>query len=275
MFKAHYKIRRVFDGHLMKSTDTVLDDEFLRPEESKVRWLGGDTDSSVIQIFDEADPKIALADSNLLGGGPFFDVGGDAKSEQLVEHLAPLKPCSRDLVLRNAGALGNFSDELAPHYAEEWVGLAPKMYSLKKAGCCEDKSRAKGVPKVERKRLLHEDYLAILESGGEHRVNFCRLGCTALNAKVWQLNSRQSRPLGHFKNNKIWGACWVALLRGERRYSSCRGNTSAFYLMSHVLSYITGERGFLHREIVDGKFKGRLFNLSYLRNQEDENSLDD
>ena len=104
MFKAHYKIRRVFDGHLMKSTDTVLDDEFLRPEESKVRWLGGDTDSSVIQIFDEADPKIALADSNLLGGGPFFDVGGDAKGEQLVEHLAPLKPCSRDLVLRNARA---------------------------------------------------------------------------------------------------------------------------------------------------------------------------
>ena len=178
MLKAHCKIRQVFDDHLVKSTDAVVDDELLRPEESKVRWLGGDTDSSVLQIFDDADPKIALANSNLLGGGPFFNVAGDAKGQRLVEHLAPLSQTSRDLVLRNSGALGTFSDELAPDYAEEWVGLAPKMYSLKKSGACEDKSRAKGVPKAERKRLVHEDYAAILESGGEHKVNFCRLGCS-------------------------------------------------------------------------------------------------
>ena len=170
-----------------------------------------------------------------------------------MEHLAPLSQTSRDLVLRNSGALGNFSDELAPDYAEEWVGLAPKMYSLKKSGACEDKSRAKGVPKAERKRLVHEDYAAILESGGEHKVNFCRLGCsnhvnqvmlvekrglTALNTKVWQLSARQSRPLGHYKNFDLWHACWQALQRGASSYS-CQPDGAAFFLMSHILTFIT------------------------------------
>ena len=274
MMKAHYRARRIFDGHLMKSVDPVLDSDDLKPEQSNVRWLGGDTDSSVLQIYCDEDPKVALADSNLLGGSPFFDVAGDAKGADLARHLAPLKQASRDLALREAGALGNFSDELAPHYGAEWVGLAPKMYSLKK-NCEESKERAKGVPKKERKKLNHEKYKEILEVGGEHRVSFCRLGSTghintvvsvekrgltALNSKVWQLNSRQSRPLGHFKNNAVWAACWEALQR-----SSSGSDTGAFHLMNHVLSFLGGELNFLHREVSNGKFKGRLFNTSYLK----------
>ena len=232
MLKAHYKMRRVFDGHLMMSTDAVEGSESLRPEQSRVRWLGGDTDSSVLQIFSEQDPKIALADANLVGGGPFFDVAGDAKDDDLVVHLAPLRDASREAILQHTGELGNFADELAPHYGVEWVGLAPKMYSLEKTGK-ENKERAKGVPKAERKKLNHELYRQILEGGGEHRVSFCRLGChrhvneivrvekrglTAVNTKTWQLNWRQARQLGHYKNNDVCAACWVALQKGKKSF---------------------------------------------------------
>ena len=219
MMKAHYGIRLVFDGDLLKSVDPADDSSDLKPEQSRVRWLGGDTDSSVLQIFDDQDPKIALAKANLRGAAPFFDVAGDAKGTALKELLAPLCEESRELALRRAGELGNFSDELAPHYGVEWVGLAPKMYSLSKTEG-ESKERAKGVPKSVRKKLDHELYRAILESGGEHKVEFRRLGCrhhvnevveihkrglTALNTKTWQLDAhctpghsgRHSRPLVH------------------------------------------------------------------------------
>ena len=266
----------------MKSVDPVLGNESLKPEQSKVRWLGGDTDSSVTQIFSELDPKIALAEANLLGGRPFFDVAGDAKGAELTQHLAPLSQAAHELALQEAGALGNFSDELAPHYGEEWVGLAPKMYSLKKSGG-GDKERAKGVPKNERKRLNHEKYKEILEVGGEHKVSFCRLGCarhvnevikvekrglTALNTKVWQLNAHQARPLGHYKNNEVWAACWEALQKGQTGFEQ-QSNQAAFHIMNHILTFIAGDMGFLHREISQGKFKGRLFNLSYLRSEEE------
>ena len=272
MLKAHCRLRTVFDGHLMKSVDPP-EGESMRPE-SHVRWLGGDTDSSVIQVYGELDPKIALANANLLGGAPFFDVAGDAKGTDLAVHLAPLSQPARELACRQAGALGNFSDELSPNYGIEWVGLAPKMYSLKKTGG-EDKERAKGVPKRERKKLNHDKYLEILEAGGEHRVSFRRLGCahhinevvevhkrglTPLNTKVWQLDPHKSRPLGHFKNHYVWASCWEALCQG-----SGHSNVGAFHLMNHILTYVTGERGFLHREISNGKFQGRLFNLSYLK----------
>ncbi|CAE7377172.1 unnamed protein product, partial [Symbiodinium sp. CCMP2592] len=151
IMKAHYRIRLVFDGDLLKSVDPADDPSDLKPEQSRVRWLGGDIDSSVLQIFSDQDPKIAL----------------DAA---LLEHLAPLCEESRELPLRRAGELGNFSDELAPHYGVEWVGLAPKMYSLSKTEG-ESKERAKGVPKSERKKLDHELYRALLESGGEHKVD--------------------------------------------------------------------------------------------------------
>ena len=282
MMRAHYRIRQIFDGHLMKSVDPVLGNESLKPEQSKVRWLGGDTDSSVTQIFSELNPKIALAEANLLGGRPFFDVAGDAKGAELTQHLAPLSQAAHELALQEAGALGNFSDELAPHYGEEWVGLAPKMYSLKKSGG-GDKERAKGVPKNERKRLSHEKYKEILEVGGEHKVSFCRLGCarhvnevikvekrglTALNTKVWQLNAHQARPLGHYKNNEVWAACWEALQKGQTGFEQ-QSNQAAFHIMNHILTFIAGDMGFLHREISQGKFKGRLFNLSYLRSEEE------
>ncbi|CAE7847822.1 unnamed protein product, partial [Symbiodinium necroappetens] len=94
MLKAHCKMRRVFDSHLMMSTDAVEGSQSLRPEQSRVRWLGGDTDSSVLQIFSEQDPKIALADANLVG--PFFHVAGDGD----------------DAILQHTGELGNFADEL-------------------------------------------------------------------------------------------------------------------------------------------------------------------
>ncbi|OLP75207.1 hypothetical protein AK812_SmicGene45032 [Symbiodinium microadriaticum] len=280
MMKAHYRIRRVFDGDLLKSVDPAnSSDDSLKPEQSRVRWLGGDTDSSVLQIFADQDPKIALAKANLSVCSPFFDVAGDAKGDALKEHLAPLDEESRELALRRAGELGNFSDELAPHYGIEWVGLAPKMYSLSKTEG-ESKERAKGVPKSERKKLDHDLYRAILECGGEHKVEFRRLGCrhhvnevveihkrglTALNTKTWQLDAHRSRPLGHFKNNDVWAACWTALQRGRRGFEE-RSDVAAFHLMNHILSFVDGEVGFLHRVISsDGRFKGELFNTSYLR----------
>ncbi|CAE7702831.1 unnamed protein product [Symbiodinium sp. CCMP2592] len=279
MMKAHYRIRLVFDGDLLKSVDPADDPSDLKPEQSRVRWLGGDTDSSVLQIFSDQDPKIALAKANLRGAAPFFDVAGDAKDAALKEHLAPLCEESRELALRRAGELGNFSDELAPHYGVEWVGLAPKMYSLSKTEG-ESKERAKGVPKSERKKLDHELYRAILESGGEHKVEFRRLGCrhhvnevveihkrglTALNTKAWQLDAHRSRPLGHFKNNEVWAACWAALQRGARGFEE-RSDVAAFHLMNHILGFAYGEVGFLHRERAsNGQFVGKLFNTSYLR----------
>ena len=87
MMKAHYRLRLIFDGHLMKSVDPILDSDDLKPEQSNVRWLGGDTDSSVLQIYSGEDSKVALADSNLLGGSPFFDVAGDAKGADLADTL--------------------------------------------------------------------------------------------------------------------------------------------------------------------------------------------
>ena len=118
MMKAHHRLRLIFDGHLMKSVDPILDSDDLKPEQSNVRWLGGDTDSSVLQIYCHEDPQ-------LLGGSPIFDVAGDA----------PLKQASQDLALREAGALGNFSDELASHYGDEWVGLAPRSRRSELRGC--------------------------------------------------------------------------------------------------------------------------------------------
>ena len=94
MMKAHYRVRRIFDGHLMKSVDPILDSHDLKPEQSSVRWLGGGLDSSVLQIYCDEEFKVALADSNLLGGSPFFDVAGDAKGSDLARHLAPLKQAS-------------------------------------------------------------------------------------------------------------------------------------------------------------------------------------
>ena len=91
-------------------------------------------------------------------------------------------------------------------------------------------------------------------------VNVEKRGLTALNSKVWQLNSHQSRPLGHYKNNTVWAACWEALLR-----SSSGSDSGAFRVMNHVLSFLDGEQNFLRREVSNGKFKGRLFNTSYLK----------
>ena len=197
MLKAHYRLRTVFDGPLMKSIDPSTCAS-LRPE-SKVRWLGGDTDSSVTQVYDELDPKIPLANANLLGESPFFDVAGDAKGTELVRHLAPLSEPSRELALRQAGALGNFSDELAPNYGVEWVGLAPKMYSLRKTGG-EDKERAKGIPKNERKKLDHDKCREILEVGGEHKVSFQRLSSSHHVNEVVEVHKRGLTPL----NTKVW-----------------------------------------------------------------------
>ncbi|CAE7426001.1 unnamed protein product [Symbiodinium natans] len=136
------------------------------------------------------------------------------------------------------------------------------------AGASGSKSPAgsSSVPRVD-----HDLYKAILESVGEHKVEFRRLGCrhhvnevvqiqkrglTALSTKACQLDSHRSRPIGHFKRNAVWASCWAALQRGAR-HSNLPSDEP------HPQDH--GEVGFMHREIsIDGRFKGKLFNTSYL-----------
>ena len=59
MLKARYKIRRVFDDHLVKSTDAVVDDELLRPEESKV--IGGRSSTTRTQRLPWRTPTCSAA----------------------------------------------------------------------------------------------------------------------------------------------------------------------------------------------------------------------
>ena len=128
------------------------------------------------------------------------------------------------------------------------------------------KAKPRSVPRVD-----HDLYKAILESVGEHKVEFRRLGCrhhvnevvqiqkrglTALSTKACQLDSHRSRPIGHFKRNAVWASCWAALQRGAR-HSNLPSDEP------HPQDH--GEVGFMHREIsIDGRFKGKLFNTSYL-----------
>ena len=277
MLRLHYEIRRIFDGDLTHNVDPVpMDPEKpaewqLRPTSSRVRWLGGDTDSSAVQIFDGRDPKHDLAARNALGGDLFFDVAGDAKGAALEEHLADLDPANRETALARAGELGNFADEAAPLKIVEWVGVGPKMYSVEKSDG-KNKSRAKGVPKVVRKTLKHQKFRDMVEKHHEHSISFNRLqsknhvmevvpqtkkGLSAVNLKVYQLNAYQSRPLGHYKNILLLAET-VEKLQHEQ------------HLVHRVLSYITGDVGFLCREPGStGSFKGKLMNLSYVGNGEE------
>ena len=67
------------------------------------------------------------------------------------------------------------------------------------------------------------------------------------------------------ENNDVLASCWVALQRAARGFEG-RADVAAFHLMNHILSFVDGEVGFLHREMMsDGRFKGKLCNTSYLR----------
>lgn len=129
------------------------------------------------------------------------------------------KPVKFDLSTRtsadvcpNRGHLGCFKYEAGDGVIQEFMGLQSKMYCLKYGDSSEEK-KAKGIPKKCLQSLSHKLYQEQLTNPALHSVQFRRIQCrkqklehvqqlkkglSSFNDKVYQLNSCDSVPLGHY-----------------------------------------------------------------------------
>ena len=92
----------------------------------------------------------------------------------------------------NKKILGKFKDECEGKAPSEFVGLRPKMYSIKIGN--ESKSTAKGVPGSAQKKITHQNYRDCLLGSAEHRrqlVQFSRIV-----SKKHQLRTVQQQKVG-------------------------------------------------------------------------------
>ena len=114
---------------------------------------------------------------------------------------------------QNKGVLGKLKDEMSGTTLDEFVGLRPKMYSIK-AGNASTK-KAKGIPRRTVKvAIRHEDYLAAVRGGQrgadvtfakiqsrEHKLStqsISKKGLCPLDNKRWVLDDGiNSLPHGH------------------------------------------------------------------------------
>jgi hypothetical protein len=122
------------------------------------------------------------------------------------------------------GALGAFKLESEAGSYREYVGLAPKMYSLDKVERCGKnvvESKGKGVPKhVMNTMITQEDFRRTLfdplaarkEAKFRRFQSFSHKICnvettrkllTSVQDKTYQLDPLTSRPLGHWRNRAL------------------------------------------------------------------------
>jgi hypothetical protein len=142
----------------------------------------------------------------------------------LLERVAQLE---MDELRANKGRLGAFKLESGDGAYKEYVGLAPKMYSLEKVERCgsvTEESKGKGVPKhYLKKNVHHQQYREMLfnptttssegsfarfQSFGHNicQVRMHRKILTALQDKTYQLDATTSRPLGQWRNRIVEAA---------------------------------------------------------------------
>ena len=69
-----------------------------------------------------------------------------------------------------------FKDEMAGKHLEEFVGLKPKMYSIKYGD--NQKLSAKGVSRFAQTNLVHDIYKTVLSTTNSIRINNIRIGST-------------------------------------------------------------------------------------------------
>ncbi|KMQ81883.1 hypothetical protein RF55_24886 [Lasius niger] len=109
---------------------------------SNVRLLFTDTDSLCYEVVTE-------------------DIYADMGQDQHLYDFSDYQTTHPLFSNTNKKILGKFKDELSGSIAEEFVGLKPKMYSLK-SGSIEKKT-AKGVSKlIVKRQIRHDDYIKCL-----------------------------------------------------------------------------------------------------------------
>jgi hypothetical protein len=196
---------------------------------SAYRLLFTDTDSLCYEIRTEN-----LLD-DLLDGGLYdvpFDLKKSIPSRDRMRDVLRSRGLASDALeqavdlemvelKRYDGALGAFKLESQDGHYREYVGLAPKMYSLAKVeheGAMTEEKKGKGVPKsVLKSKVTHEDFRRTLldplaarkEAKFKRFQSFSHKICTvettrklltSVQDKTYQLNPLESRPLGHWRN---------------------------------------------------------------------------
>ena len=74
---------------------------------------------------------------------------------------------------QNKAVVGKFKDEMAGQHIEEFVGLKPKMYSIKISGSGKESKRAKGVARNHVKKCFkHNMYVDCLHNKSKSRCSF-------------------------------------------------------------------------------------------------------
>jgi hypothetical protein len=117
--------------------------------------------------------------------------------------------------IRNHKKLGTIKVETGETIITHFVGLRPKVYSMKLDGTDEELKRAKGVPKsVISNRLTHQDYKHTLDNceilfaesntikSWNHEIftkNVNKLSLSSLDDKRYLINNIDSYSYGHYK----------------------------------------------------------------------------
>jgi hypothetical protein len=122
--------------------------EYLKPKYGdKMRLLSTDTDSFILEIYTE-------------------DLYQDIKQDLDHFDTSDYPPDHELYSSKNKKVLGKYKDELNSKVLKEFVGLSPKLYSLKVHDSkVEEKKVGKGIPRhLLRDRLRHQDYVNCLHS---------------------------------------------------------------------------------------------------------------
>jgi len=185
------------------------------------KLLFTDTDS-LMYLLQLESLRAALLESTTVE----FDMRNAVTSVESVKRLLPHQPldeCKKTFAELEAGSgrLGAFEIESNEDCIVEYVGLAPKMYSLqlrRADGDLVGTAKGKGVPSgVLKREATHADFYKMLFEPHESRVTFRKLQSfkhhvcglevtrsmlTALQDKTYQLSPTESRPLGHWRNRQ-------------------------------------------------------------------------
>jgi hypothetical protein len=201
MLKAHYAI-------------------FRKKYKSDAKLLMTDTDSLVYEIKTENLWRELLE----VNDGPvIFDLYEAMPSVEAVRRFCPEAPAEDILVelKRRHGALGAVKSESKEATIVEFVGLAPKMYSMRMSrddGGLDEYAKGKGVPKTVLKENAHHDsFVKMLFEPFASNVTYKKLQSfrhqvytlqmtkkmlTSLQEKTYQVSPTESRPLGHYLNHR-------------------------------------------------------------------------
>ncbi len=185
---------------------------------SMYKLLMTDTDSLTYLLQTES-----LSHDLLCSKSIEFDLANTLKSVEAVKKACPEDPNPEEtfaMLKKRKGKLGAFKLESDDACVTEFVGLAPKMYSMRMRladGSMDTICKGKGVPNAVLKRNTdHSSYRNMLFEPYESNVTFKKLQSfkhqmhslqltrrmlTALQDKTFQLSPLESRPLGHWRNH--------------------------------------------------------------------------